>query len=93
MKSKKLISLGIMAAMLTGMVLTGCGQSQQAGETTQGSSEATETTESTSAESTAASGETGELSPRRDLTQLRGSYMELTARDYYTNGDFQQNCG
>ena len=45
MKSKKLISLGIMAAMLTGMVLTGCGQSQQAGETTQGSSEATETTE------------------------------------------------
>ena len=31
------------------------------------------------------------LSPRRDLTQLRGSYMELTARDYYTNGDFQQN--
>lgn len=50
MKSKKLISLGIMAAMLTGMVLTGCGQSQQAGETTQGSSEATETTESTSAE-------------------------------------------
>ena len=26
MKSKKLISLGIMAAMLTGMVLTGCGQ-------------------------------------------------------------------
>lgn len=25
MKSKKLISLGIMAAMLTGMVLTGCG--------------------------------------------------------------------
>ena len=32
MKSKKLISLGIMAAMLTGMVLTGCGQSQQAGE-------------------------------------------------------------
>ena len=61
MKSKKLISLGIMAAMLTGMVLTGCGQSQQAGETTQGSSEATETTESTSAESTAASGETVEL--------------------------------
>ena len=31
------------------------------------------------------------LCPRRDLTQLRGSYMELTARDYYTNGDFQQN--
>lgn len=31
------------------------------------------------------------LSPRRDLTQLRGSYMELTARDYYTNGDFRQN--
>ena len=51
MKSKKLISLGIMAAMLTGMVLTGCGQSQQAGETAQGSSEAAETTESTSAES------------------------------------------
>ena len=44
MKSKKIISMGIVAAMLTGMVLTGCGQSQQAGETAQGSSEATETT-------------------------------------------------
>lgn len=31
------------------------------------------------------------LHPRRDLTQLRGSYMELTARDYYASGDFQQN--
>lgn len=49
MKSKKLISLGIMAAMLTGMVLTGCGQSQQAGETDK-VHRAAETTESTSAE-------------------------------------------
>ena len=31
------------------------------------------------------------LRPRRDLTQLRGSYMELTARDYYAGGDFQEN--
>ena len=65
-KSVTVVELGAkgdlqVRTVLTGMVLTGCGQSQQAGETTQGSSEATETTESTSAESTAASGETVEL--------------------------------
>ena len=29
MKSKNIVSLGIMAALFTGMVLTGCGQTQQ----------------------------------------------------------------
>ena len=32
MKSKKIVSLGIMAALFTGMVLTGCGQTQQMGQ-------------------------------------------------------------
>ena len=33
MKSKNIVSLGIMAALFTGMVLTGCGQTQQMGAT------------------------------------------------------------
>lgn len=34
MKSKNIVSLGIMAALFTGMVLTGCGQTQQMGNRT-----------------------------------------------------------
>ena len=53
MKSKNIVSLGIMAALFTGMVLTGCGQTQQMG--------ATELETPETSEKTGATGEVVEL--------------------------------